>query len=163
MNFWNFTKRCSACRQYKKWREFCINPWRPDGLRAACKQCEASRAREKRKLEPEKHHEADRKYNLKYGFGIDEATYQEMLARQNGVCAICGHPETAIDKRSGQLKRLSVDHCSGTGAIRSLLCGKCNVGIGMLRHSVTLLESAISYLQSHQKDKPKTNEHLRIT
>lgn len=65
-----------------------------------------------------------REYSLRRNYGISEATYQEMLASQSGVCAICKRPPNTA---SGQLH---VDHCHKTGAVRKLLCVKCNMALG---------------------------------
>lgn len=63
---------------------------------------------------------------LKYNFGITVERYEEMLARQGGVCAIC--------KRRPGKRRLAVDHdhscCPGRRScgkcVRGLLCKACN-------------------------------------
>lgn len=81
------------------------------------------------------------RFHLKDWYGITLEEFQLLLNSQRGLCAICGEPE------AGKY-RLSVDHCHETGRIRGLLCRKCNVAIGMLKESVTVLEAAIRYLQS---------------
>lgn len=75
-----------------------------------------------------------------YGITLDE--YKAMLAAQDGRCAICGAESSDASKR-----RLCVDHCHGTGRVRGLLCGKCNIGIGQFNHDVDLLTKAIGYLR----------------
>lgn len=75
--------------------------------------------------------------NLKYLYGISKDEYAAMKERQNQACAICKIPSQ---------KRLVVDHCHTTGAVRGLLCDKCNFGIGLLRESPDVLRSAIAYL-----------------
>lgn len=85
-----------------------------------------------------RHKERERK------FGISREIYSQMLQAQNGVCAICGNPETAT--RLGVVKALSVDHCHATGRIRGLLCSDCNTGIGKLKDDLKILQSAIQYL-----------------
>lgn len=51
--------------------------------------------------------------------GISEAEYERRLAEQGGGCAICGaKPRT---------RRLHADHRhTGDGAVRGLLCFRCN-------------------------------------
>lgn len=50
--------------------------------------------------------------------GISEAEYDARLVAQNGGCAICGTtPKT---------RRFHVDHDHRTGAVRGLLCHRCN-------------------------------------
>jgi hypothetical protein len=50
--------------------------------------------------------------------GIDDATYERLLAAQGGHCALCPNvPKT---------RRLHVDHDHKTGRVRGLLCYRCN-------------------------------------
>jgi Recombination endonuclease VII/AP2 domain len=88
--------------------------------------------------------DARRDKQLRRNFGITLAKYNELLEEQNGVCAICGNPETAL--RMGRLLPLSVDHNHRTGAARGLLCNGCNIGIGSLAESKDRLRKAITYL-----------------
>ncbi len=74
-------------------------------------------------------------------YGINRAVYLEMLAAQNGVCAICLRPPR------GKRKSLGVDHDHSTGEIRALLCSNCNFGIGMFEDNPELLQKAIDYLK----------------
>lgn len=50
--------------------------------------------------------------------GVTDEQYERLLAAQGGGCAICGAtPKT---------RRLHVDHDHKTGAVRGLLCYRCN-------------------------------------
>lgn len=50
--------------------------------------------------------------------GLTIEDYERLLAAQGGGCAICGAtPKT---------RRLDVDHDHRTGAVRGLLCHRCN-------------------------------------
>lgn len=77
-------------------------------------------------------------------YGVDGARYAEMLAVQDGGCAICHAPPNPEGKASTQT--LCVDHDHETGAVRGLLCHRCNKSLGGLP-TVVLLESAIRYLK----------------
>jgi hypothetical protein len=94
--------------------------------------------------------EKDRDLQRKFGITLEQ--YNEMLAAQNGVCALCGQPEKVIDKRSGKPRSLAVDHHHDTGKVRALLCMACNQGIGNMQESVAKLQKAVQYLQQHQGD-----------
>lgn len=94
--------------------------------------------------------EARRRYNLKKKFGITPEIYQQMLDKQNNVCAICCSDETAMDHRSNKLKRLAIDHCHTTGRIRGLLCVNCNHALGKFKDSITIMEQAIKYLKENE-------------
>ncbi len=78
-------------------------------------------------------------------YDISLAQYEHMHAEQNGVCLICGKPETI--ERNGKPRLLAVDHCHDTGKVRGLLCGKCNPMIGYADHSIDILTRAIDYLK----------------
>ena len=76
--------------------------------------------------------------SLRFRHGITQANYEEILALQGGVCAICRHkyPEA-----------LCVDHDHRTGVLRGLLCQRCNRGLGLLRDDEDVLARAIEYLR----------------
>lgn len=90
--------------------------------------------------------------SLRAMFGITIADYEEMSSRQGDVCACCGEPETT--RRHGHQLCLAVDHCHTTGAIRGLLCGNCNQGLGLFKDSPDRLRKAAEYLERHAS---KTN------
>jgi hypothetical protein len=92
------------------------------------------------------HPEKARKHHLKFAYGLTLDQYNQMLQDQNGLCAICGQPETKIDKQANRLKVLSVDHNHTTGQIRGLLCDRCNLGIAFFKDNSEILKSASNYL-----------------
>lgn len=51
-------------------------------------------------------------------YGLTAAQYDALLKRQGGRCAIC--------RAKPKSKRLAVDHDHKTGAVRGLLCSRCN-------------------------------------
>ena len=65
--------------------------------------------------------------------------YEQILAEQSGVCAICAKPPNG--------SRLCVDHNHETGQVRGLLCYQCNTGLGSFRDDKGLLKSALAYLR----------------
>lgn len=79
-------------------------------------------------------------------YGIDDQRYAEMLAAQGGGCAICGTPPNPAAKPA--TRTLCVDHDHVTGAVRSLLCHKCNKALGAFP-TVELAEKAAQYLKGH--------------
>lgn len=90
---------------------------------------------------------ASRRSQLKRKYGLTIKQYNNLLNKQNGVCAICGKPETTIIK--GTTSNLSVDHNHITGEIRGLLCIKCNVALGSFmvdKEGINLLLSATQYV-----------------
>jgi hypothetical protein len=83
----------------------------------------------------------DRDVYLRRVYGISQTEYDQMLANQGGVCAVCGKPPGA--------RSLAVDHDHNTGLIRELLCHRCNTGIGSLMDDPVLVTAALLYLQKH--------------
>jgi len=71
-------------------------------------------------------------------YGITSVEYDAMLARQGGVCAVCGTAQTD--------RRLAVDHDHVTGRVRGLLCNACNRGLGYFADDRTRLMAAAAYL-----------------
>lgn len=98
-----------------------------------------------RERNPERAANTSRNTHLKNTMGISLKIYEELLAAQRGVCAICGNVETALG-RGGAIKPLAVDHCHTTGRVRGLLCYACNTMLGFSKDNVTVLQTAINYL-----------------
>lgn len=65
-----------------------------------------------------------REGSLKKTFGVDHQWYLDKLAEQGGGCAICG--STTVSKGKNHL---SIDHNHATGAVRGVLCAKCNMAM----------------------------------
>jgi hypothetical protein len=84
---------------------------------------------------------------LRRRYGIDIARYNEMLAEQNGCCAICGKAEA--NEIRGKVVALAVDHCHATGTVRALLCSACNTALGLFNDDVGLLAKAQAYVLKH--------------
>ena len=117
------------------------NPLTPEQRARGAAQSKAWYANNKERALANKAAYADRARDLRFQreFGITLDTYRSMLKAQGGTCAICKTPPLK--------KWLSVDHCHDTGAVRGLLCQPCNIAIGWLKHSTTLLESAKDYIR----------------
>ena len=96
---------------------------RPDGTRR-CKICQQHYASEHRKKE-----------NLRFRFGLTVVTFQALVARQNGHCAICW-----------RVKPLGIDHDHVTGRVRGLLCSRCNSALGYFQDSEEVMQRAIIYV-----------------
>jgi hypothetical protein len=112
-----------------------------NGLKHRCRTCShdhyADTQKDNNKL-------SMRTRNLRVKFDLTETEYQQLLKSQQGVCAICGQPETKILR--GFLLQLCVDHDHDTGVIRGLLCNACNVGLGYFKDKIDSLSQAIVYL-----------------
>lgn len=121
-------KLCIGCEVWLPEDSFGRNEKNSDGFGTYCRPCMRDRQRER-------------------SYGIPGQRYRELLAAQGGVCAVCrGVCGTGRD--------LAVDHdhacCPGDKScgkcVRGLLCGNCNMGIGLLKEDPVRLEAAIGYL-----------------
>lgn len=143
------SKVCSGCRETKELTEFWRRSDRKNGYVSRCKECRNKAQKEAYREEPKR---ADnRKQKLRINFGLSVEEYDSLSKKQGDVCAICKEPEKALS-RLGHPKYLAVDHCHTTGKIRGLLCHNCNIGIGNLKDSVSLLKEAIDYLNRYEEE-----------
>ncbi len=77
---------------------------------------------------------------LQANYGITQRDYEGILAKQGGGCAICSAPPQSN-------RSLDVDHCHRTGAIRGLLCVRCNQQLlPIAKDNAKLLRAAADYL-----------------
>lgn len=83
-------------------------------------------------------------------YGLTVERHDEMLAAQNGLCAICGNPPNPKGIRASS--RLHADHDHVTGKVRALLCNSCNNGIGRFRDDPALLRAAAEYIERHRRE-----------
>jgi hypothetical protein len=95
-------------------------------------------SRQYRAAHPEVARDKRRRFLLRL-YGITPADYDQLLAAQNGGCAICGEAPAAG-------KRLVVDHDHKTGRVRGLLCDKHNRALGALNDDPALVLAALYHL-----------------
>lgn len=148
-------KRCPRCGLVKPALEFKTRV--RDGrtyLRSYCHPCDAEHLVGLPK-NPEKARAHNRRMTLRRYYGMSVEDYDALLIAQKGVCAVCGSPEP-----SGRKKYLCVDHDHVTGAIRGLLCGRCNVAVGFLRDDPDRAVRLIEYLRTHSERPPETLVHF---
>ncbi|MBX4168039.1 endonuclease VII domain-containing protein [Rhodococcus sp. DMU2021] len=138
------TRTCRVCKVPKNLDEFKIRNKETGLRRNECFDCHKQLGKER--YESDKKSHQDRMRRSRFGMEIGE--YDRMMIEQNGVCAICGQPETSKHS-GGATRKLFVDHDHQTGVVRQLLCMKCNAGIGQFQDSPQLLRNAIEYLERH--------------
>lgn len=125
---WNLQQQ-----RYRKYRAACVVNGKS-----------AQRTRKWRRSNPERarelHRKSERKRKLKR-YGLTELQYNDMLAKQNNLCAICFcENKTTRDWH--------VDHCHTTGKVRGILCHHCNLLLGNARDNQMILNSASKYLEN---------------
>lgn len=128
------TRTCTKCESTKPIEDFSSD--------FHCKECISTYKRNYYNTPETKQKYWERSILKK--FGLTPQQYQEMFDLQNGRCKICNTHQSELKQR------LSVDHNHKTGKVRSLLCNDCNTGIGLLKESVDILQTAILYINSDQ-------------
>lgn len=86
-----------------------------------------------------------KRLRLKTKYGISPEERDELLVEQNCRCAVC-----FTDTPGGRWNEWHVDHDHETNKIRGLLCTQCNTALGLLKDDVTVLKSAITYLEERK-------------
>lgn len=127
--------KCNSCNRVAKEGVYCLTH-------------SPKRQRESRKKNPERF----KHYTLKRDYGISLELYQKMLVDQRGLCAICEAPSGSERSNNNGYKTLSVDHNHASGAIRGLLCSRCNKALGDFMDRPDLLRKAAEYLEYYSKD-----------
>lgn len=117
------------------------------------------RSRKRRKENPERKREENRacrgrhkhRYNSARrggGAGLSPEEIAALVIAQGGRCALCGEtPEPGNGHNSSD--GFCVDHDHSTGAVRELLCYRCNLLVGWVEGDLNLAEQAIAYVRKH--------------
>lgn len=143
-------RNCRLCGTNKPIEAYSIRNKTTGTRRTECKQC----LNTKRRLSPNygKWHKENaqyvktyiRNYDLQRYYGITQSTFDYLFEKQNGKCAICKTTDFV-----GKGKKLHVDHCHATNAIRGLLCNHCNIGLGAFKDNIDYLKKAMVYLENY--------------
>ncbi len=140
--------RCTKCDWVKSVGDFLQVKTRGGRPRQPCKSCYSEQQKERYR----NCGGVDRVYTdlLKRAYGLTLDQYQERVAEQGGVCAICELPP--VKRRSKTRVRLQVDHDHKTGAVRELLCSRCNRLVWALEDHHGLMGAVLRYLAKHGQD-----------
>ena len=121
---------CPTCNTHKPRVSFHKSSRRKLGLNWQCKSCAAERS-------------LDAHYKTRYG--ITNADKLELIEQQDNRCACC-HNEFGDTPRTKPV----IDHCHETGAVREVLCDRCNVALGIIGEDISLAEQLIHYIGRHK-------------
>lgn len=122
-------KQCCECGAVMPLSEFRLanNRKNPELRAGKCRFCYAL--------------QTNRRQGKKFGYAFCTASAKDLRIAFTGYCHICGISELECKRK------LSVDHCHGTGVFRGWLCAACNVLLGMSGDSVARLKKAQKYLE----------------
>jgi hypothetical protein len=130
-------RMCTACGQTKTVNDFQKDKKGTLGRGSKCKACQSAYQKSWRE---QKAYSQLREGARRAKYGMASGDFDKLLAGQNSACAIC---RIDLDPLS---KKTCIDHCHATGAVRGVLCKKCNTTLGWARDDVKWLGDAIAYL-----------------
>ena len=143
------TSHCGRCKQDKPVSEFYRHSWAPHSLRKPCKKCLSADRRERYQRRNGIDESYEQVLRREYGITLDE--YNQKHREQAGRCAVCRKPEAVRVSATGKPYRLSVDHDHATGAVRGLLCRRCNTLVWALEDNHTTLDAVRGYIERWQE------------
>lgn len=137
---------CRKCKERKPESQFSFQKTKNSRMRHAyCRPCATENTREWRKKNPEKFAAQKKRTrrNKRFAkYSISEWEYEDLLEIQGGLCAICRIDLTKADREP------HIDHCHDSLKVRGILCGSCNIGLGMFKDSIDVMKKAINYLEN---------------
>ena len=125
-------RKCSKCKTIYPATPtyFYRNSCNSSGLDCWCKNCKK---------------EYDYSRHKKLNYGLDEKQLNSILKKQSNLCPICGN-------ELGEGYLTHIDHDHQTGRVREILCMQCNCLLGNCREKISILKSAIKYLEKYAED-----------
>lgn len=150
------TRTCKKCKEVKDASDFYTRSGRVSEERdGACKSCIYRQSRAYIQASKESEVFADISNPVvPYSKINHKATYSKVL-RMYGLDGVKVkeriHAGEPCEMCQGKTAKMAIDHCHDTGAVRGLLCGNCNTGLGLLGDTVESLERAIKYLKKAKK------------
>ena len=130
-----YVKVCTKCNESKPHTDFYKRGERNNKQRTKsyCKVCA---------IKINKYYVEQNPYNWitkRYNVSLEIA--KDLYMRSMKTCDICGV------EWDGTKERLCIDHDHTTGKVRGVLCKHCNHVLGHSKDSVTILKSAVEYLE----------------
>lgn len=139
-------RTCTKCGEQKPASAFSQSGDRGNKRRphSWCNTCRRIQNKVLRDRKLTQYREAAYRRRLERDYGITFEDYQKLLQAQDGVCAVCKQPERRRSR--GRVLPLCVDHDHATGAVRGLLCSRCNTALGMAEDDEFRLIALADYL-----------------
>jgi hypothetical protein len=111
-------KLCPMCRRSLRAGGFSRHAFSGDGLRTYCRDC-------------------DRVVRRSNKYGMSRDRVMEMLTQTN--CEACGCPLATSSEKN-------FDHRHSDGAVRGVLCGRCNTTLGLCEENPRILGAISDYM-----------------
>jgi hypothetical protein len=97
----------------------------------------------------ERHRAQNWKSTLRVKYKLSPDAWQTMCDRQAGKCSICGGVPRTMKYHDVRGTSLMIDHHHESGAVRELLCVRCNTLVGYLEVDPALIDRAAAYIRRH--------------
>jgi hypothetical protein len=120
---------CPSCRQPVAHDDYTRNSRTASGFGSRCKACKSAE---------------DSAAYFYRTYKLTQNAVADLRVAQGDLCAICDEPEPQ-----------HLDHDHSTGAIRQLLCQRCNHGLGLFRDDPIVLHAAGYYVSLHNARQAK--------
>jgi hypothetical protein len=115
---------CPTCKRAVAHEDYSRNSRTASGFGGRCKSC---------------HNAVNGEAYWLRRYGIPRSAVEEMRQAQGDACAICAEPAPE-----------HLDHDHATGAVRQLLCQRCNHALGLFRDEPRFLRAAADYVERHR-------------
>lgn len=137
--------KCGLCGKTKPSTSFYASTFNARGISSICIKCCQDHENERNLLNPinEARERATTRSTQRARFkkyGITATQWLQILAAQAFRCEIC---YTTSPGGRGWV----MDHNHSNGKNRAILCGKCNLALGLLHDEPLLIEEAAKYLR----------------
>lgn len=147
-------KKCTKCLEAKEFSQFSNRGDYKHKLKSHCRKCVGivSKKHEKTRIKTPDSLKGSQLKKFWPTLTNLEALleYKKLNNQQNGKCLICKKYEVVVDKKSGKVRELAVDHDHSTKKVRGLLCNKCNVALGMIKEDFDISLSLSKYILEHK-------------
>lgn len=148
------TKICTRCNKEKPLSEFYKTKHNKVGVIAECKVCKRTYTMQRwqgiksnpvlHEKEKERCRKNSRRWSLKEDYGLTIEDWNKLFKKQQGCCAICGKHQSEFEEV------LCVDHRHSDDKVRGLLCRKCNMVLGLVDESNTIIQGMLEYVKKHK-------------
>lgn len=135
-------KKCTICGVEKPLSDFRKKVDGKFGVGAECKICINLKQAPDKKYRHLKGYDRYKNNHFVKNYNLTLEEVNDIVKKQNFKCAIC---KNLLEHG----KKSHLDHCHNSSKIRGVLCVSCNVGLGMFKDSVDMLESAQKYLKKY--------------
>lgn len=171
------SKECSICHEVLPFSDFYLDKNKTRGITSSCKKCSrkynkenhASREKtreyyysgnrykevQKRKKELQELKDRFLEYGVRwktlsyfkqtYNITIEE--YLQLIIDCDNKCIVCN---TSFKDNT---KNRHVDHDHATGKVRGILCGNCNIALGLLKDNPNTISNLLDYINKQYDNK----------